>query len=410
MVADRPAAARAFLDDPHPLLHRLRASSPIHWHEQSGRWNVSSYELCDRILRDRRFRMVQPAPEAAVRGDDAASAMRGLATNMLLETEGTTHARLRTALSAPFSVRAVARLRGRAQEITEGLFDRLGTRTRFDLVPEVAYQLPVAMISEIIGIPPEERDEVSQLCGVMTQGGGRPDRAPTAAEMATAASAFGVFSERVLRLARARRTAPRDDLISHLVAGDPGPLVSDDELVANAFALYLGGHETTKNLIASGMLTLLSDRARWRQVWDSPDVVEDVVQEMLRYETPLSFTMREACADVDIGGVRIRRGQQLQVLLCAANRDPDRYPDPDAFVLGRPPRQVLSFGVGQHFCLGAHLATMEASVALRTMIDRFEDIRLDSDEPFVRTRYFVHRGLDSLPVVVTPRGGHGRHV
>jgi cytochrome P450 len=197
-----------------------------------------------------------------------------------------------------------------------------------------------------------------------------------------------------------RRLSPGNDLLSALVqAEEEGGKLSEDELYSTLVLLLVAGNETTTNLLGNGMFALLSHADELRRLWQDPAIVPSAVEEMLRYDSPIQFTTRLAKADVEIHDTKIREGEWLYLVIGAANRDPEQFPDPDRFDVGRAGNKHIAFGAGAHFCLGAPLARLEAQIALRSMRQRFANLRLSGDKPEYRNNFNL-RGLKALQVEV----------
>ncbi len=316
------------------------------------------------------------------------------------------HPRVRGLVSKAFTPRRIAALRPFAEQTTASILDALaGCGPRFDLLHDVAHQVPSLVISELLGVPAADRDRltgwsdaVTPLLGVQVDPQER-DAAIVAAEEMHAY--LGDLLER-------RRAEPADDLLSGLLAAEEdGERLSRVELLSLAATLYSAGHRTTRDLTTNGVSVLLGDGASgWDAVRSGRWPVADVVQEMLRHETPTLFVARVPSDPLVADGVEIPAGTPVLVYLAAANRDPAVYEEPDRFDPGRwatgaaSPPTPLSFAFGAHFCLGASLARMEAEVMVGALAERFPGLRSDPDAPPPTWRQRgPFRSLTSLPVV-----------
>ncbi|MEV0622716.1 cytochrome P450 [Nonomuraea sp. NPDC050404] len=278
----------------------------------------------------------------------------------------------------PHAPGTVERLRPHMLEITTGLIDALAGRNRADLVDEVAYPLPVAVICRLLGVPQEDEPHFHALADeiIETLGPGEEDRA----ERERARQEKGLELARYLRgLAEARGREPREDMLSGLIA-DGG--MTTQEVVATSVLLLIAGHETTINLIANGMLTFLRHPELLVRLREEPRLIIPAVEELLRYEPPVQFiSSRVALDDIQIAGTTIPAGSPIVLAVAAGSRDPAHLADPDGFHLDRPRNEHLGFGGGAHYCFGAPLARLEAQIVLNELIRRLRNPRLVADPP-----------------------------
>ena len=257
------------------------------------------------------------------------------------------------------------------------LLDGLDGRTEFDLVSELAWPLPVIVIAEMLGIPRQDRERFKRWSDAMvaTLGGDY-------SSLDEARRSNEELVEYVSRVIAARRRQPQDDLISRLVAAEEsGQRLSEDEMLGTVALLLVAGNETTTHLISSGMLVLLRNPAQMARLREDPSLFPSAIDEMLRYTGPVHTTRRTAREDVSLGDARIRRGDVVVGILAAANRDPNKYEDPDRFDVARNPTDHVAFGDGIHFCLGAALARLEGQIAIGTLLRRFPNLQLLDDQP-----------------------------
>lgn len=380
---------RDFLADPYPAMARLRATSPVVWHQPTGQWLALSYEHCNQVLRDRRFGRLWHDKAPA----DRFEAFNLLHRNQMMENEPPVHTRLRSLVATAFARGHVERLRPRVQELTDALLDAVDP-AGFDLIADYAEPLPVAVIAELLGVPEADRHLLrpwSQAIVAMYEYG----RAPAIEDAAIAASTE--FAAYMRDLADQRRAAPREDLVSHLVAAeDGGERLSGDELVASAILLLNAGHEASVNGFGNGIVALLARPAELGRLRADPALVETAVEEMLRFDSPLQLFERTAREPVQVGDVTVPAGGRIAALLGAANRDPAAFADADTFDVGRRPNNHIAFGAGVHHCLGAPLARMELQISLRTLLGRCPTLQPAGDP--VRRPTFVLRGYLSVPV------------
>lgn len=395
----RDLAAPAFKADPHPLYARLRAEAPAHPLRLPGGevgWLVTRYADVLALLKDGRL-----AKDRANALDQRGRArqpwipgfMRPLARNML-DLDAPDHARLRGLVHQAFTPRFVARLGDRVQALADELLDAPPPGGRRDLIRDYALPLPVAVIGDMLGVPPADRRRFHRWSRRIVAAASPRDALPTL-------PAIVAFLRFVRRLIAARRAEPGDDLVSALLrARDGADALSEDELVAMIFLLLVAGHETTVNLIGTGTLALLRHPAQLVRLRASPELLPSAVEELLRYTSPVEIaTERFAREPLAVAGVAIPRGAQVLAVLGAANRDERQFARPDDLDLAREPNRHLAFGQGAHFCLGAPLARLEGRIALATLLRRAPGLRLAAPADALRwRRSLVLRGLEQLPV------------
>jgi cytochrome P450 len=291
---------------------------------------------------------------------------KGPRTRNFLHLDPPDHTRLRRLVTKAFTPRVVAALETRIREVTRELFADVAAKGRFDVVSDLAYPLPLRIMCELLGVPFADRELIQDWSGKLSEAL-EPPLPGLVAPRATsrAAHARAEFIQYFRELIARRRTAPRDDLVSHLVqVEETGDRLDENELLATCILLINAGHETTVNLISNGVLALLRHPDQLELLRRRPGLSGDVVEEVLRYDAPVQLTSRVAGEPVDLPGLHAREGDVVLLLLGAANRDPDVFPDPDRFDILRPPGAPhLSFAAGPHFCLGAGLARLEVRVA-----------------------------------------------
>jgi cytochrome P450 len=395
-----------FREDPYEFFHLLREHEPVH-QTPFGVYLVSRHADAAAIVRDphlstnqqnsdlfRAFAEANPPSE-----DDAVGQMNNV---VMLFMDPPDHTRLRSLVSKAFTPKMVERLRARVQDIVDERLDAVEARGegRMDVVTDLAYPLPVVIICELLGVPPEDHATFqswsSELAASID-----PDPLITPDQQARIEAAGNAFLEYFADLIERRRESLNDDLLSALIeAEEGGDRLSEDELLGTALFLLIAGHETTVNLIGNGTLALLRYRDELERLRDNPSLDRHAVEELLRFDSPVQLTQRITLDDYEVGGVMIPRGQNLIPLLGAANRDPAEFDEPDRLDLGREnANRNVAFGGGHHFCLGASLARLEGAVAIGTLVRRFADIEL-AGEPVRRTT-FTLRGLEHLPVSVS---------
>jgi cytochrome P450 len=375
--------APEFNADPYAQYRELRAGGPL-TRSPGGLWLSTSFAVCTRVLRDPVFGHGDAELGAAGRPP------RRLRSFLTLDPPE--HTTLRRQVSRAFTARLVERLRPRVSALVDDLLARLDGEV--DLIAGLAHPLPVIVISEMLGVPPDDHDRFTAWSDALARGLD-PDFLVPPDELAYRDRAREEFGEYLRELAARRRAEPGDDLLSGLAAIDE---LSEDDLVATCVLLLVAGHETTVNLIANGALALLRspDQLAWFRA--HPESAVPSVEELLRYDPPVQLSARVALEDTEVAGQPIRRGEPVMLLLAAANRDPETFADPDRLDLTRwlteAPRH-LAFGQGIHFCLGAPLARVEGQLALTALMRRDVSLR---PGPLRYKDNLILRGLAELPV------------
>lgn len=379
--------------DPYPLFAEIRRSGAVQRLE-SGFWMITGHAEAMEALNHPScgsgpiaMRYLDGLPPGAAR-DEMSHRINFL--------DPPDHPRVRGLVSRAFTPRRTTLLRPWMERTAADLIDGLAGRGEFDLLHEFAHQLPSLVISELLGVPPSDRDRLTAYSDAVAP---LLAVAVTPEKKAAAIAAAEEFHAYLGDLLDERARHPGDDLLSALLAAEAdGERLQRVELLSLAATLYSAGHRTTRDLFANGMSVLLSQPSRFRAVADGTWSVPDVVAEFLRYETPTLFVARVPLAPVVIGGVDIGPWEPMLVFLGAANRDPAVCDDPDAFRPGRGGGTPISFAFGAHFCLGASLARSEAEVMLAAVASRWPGLRLREGHPLRWHQRGPFRGLDELIV------------
>jgi len=383
----------AFIADPYPTYHRLRAEDPVHM-SPMGFWVLTRYEDVVASLRDPRFaKEAIPAFVASRFGITIVGP--GLS---MLDRDPPNHTRLRSLVNKAFTPRVVEVLRPRIQQIVDELLEANRSQGAMDLIEDFAYPIPVIVICEMLGVPIEDRERFRKW-GLDIARGLDAILLPADSEItqrsATSRRELGAYFRELIAERRAR---PRADLLSDLIAAEEaGDKLSEDELLATCILLLVAGHETTVNLIGNGTLALLRHPDALRRLRDEPGLIASAVEELLRFDGPVQRTARIPSEDVTIGGRTIPKGEMVLPFIGAANRDPAQFPDPDRLDIARTDNRHIAFGWGIHFCLGAPLARVEGQIAIGTLVTRLTKLALAADTPDFRPSLTL-RGLSTLPV------------
>jgi len=388
--------APAVVADPYPYFAEERRRHPVAWHDASGMWLTFDHAAANAVLRRRTLGRIWKDKQPAERFEP----FNLLHRNQMMENEPPEHTRLRRLVAGAFARGHVERLRPRVRALAEELLGQVDP-TGFDVVGEYAEPLPVLVIAELLGVPTDLAPQLRAWSQAIVR---MYEVAPGEEQQDAAVRAAEEFAETIRELARDRAAAPRDDLVTDLVAAREGSArLSEDEVVASAVLLLNAGHEASVNVFGNGLVAMLS-----RGLAPVPGRVPECVEEMLRFDAALQLFERTATSDVRIGDVTVEEGQKIAALLGAANRDPAVFDDPDTFLPTRDPNPHLAFGAGVHFCLGAPLARMELTESLDVLWSRMPGVHLAGD-PTPRGT-FVLRGYTAVPVADHPNRTRSREV
>jgi cytochrome P450 len=386
------------LANPYPLYTQLRNEDPVHWDPRLHTWVVTRYKDVVTVLRDLSADRT-PTPELLESiGLSALSPMARVMAKQVLFLDAPSHTRIRSLTSAAFSPRRVQALREHIQEIASHLLDQAEPKGSMDVIADFALPLPAIVTAEMLGVPtsdyPQLKKWTEDFMEILANFQHNPERAARAIKSVEEMSDY--FHAAIARL----RIQPREGLVHSLMTAEvDGDRLTDDEVVANSIIVMVGGQETTTTLIGNGLLTLLRHPTHLQRLKSDAAMMPLAVEELLRYESPVQQTARLAPHDLELGGRRIRKRQAVVAVLAAANRDPERFADPDSLDLGRQDNRHVAFGWAAHFCLGAALARLEAQIAFQMLLHRFPNMALDSVPPKWRCNLDL-RGLESLHVTL----------
>jgi cytochrome P450 len=386
--------------DPYPFYHRLRAADPVHWEATMG-WVLTRHADVVATLRDSRFSAERVGFSLDWLPLDLqetlAPATRAFVRQMLF-LDPPDHTLLRGLVSKAFTPRVVEGMRPRVQEIVDRLVDGFQDSSEVDVIRALAFPLPVVVIAEMLGVPPEDHAQFTRWTADL---GALIDGTNLTAERAMSAlQGLMALMDYFRRIIADHRARPRNDLLQGLIAAeDRGDVLSEDELLGNCMLLLAAGHGTTTHLIGNGLLALLRHPNQLRLLRDTPALIGTAVAELLRYDGTVQITSRLAHEDLQIGEQQIRAGENVFTILGAANRDPAQFPDPDRLDITRQENRHVAFGHGIHYCLGAPLAILEGQIALGTLVRRLPNMCLAADD-LVWQPSQVFRGLAALPVTL----------
>jgi len=386
--------------DPYPVYRQLRESGPILMPE-SNLVVFAGFDDCDEVLRHPESCSDRLKSTVTQRAVAAGQEARPFGTPGFLFLDPPDHTRLRKLVSKAFSPKVVRALESDIAGLVDGLLDKVAAAGHMEVIADLAYPLPVAVICRLLGVPIEDEAQFSWASALLAQGldpfiafTGQPQGVEERMKA-------GLWLRGYLRdLLRQRRADPGEDLMSGLIAvEEAGDQLTEEEIVATCNLLLIAGHETTVNLIANGVLAMLRHPEHWSALSQDADRASAIVEETLRWDPPVQLVGRIAGEDMSIGEVRIPKGDSMMLLLAAAHRDPAVTERPDEFDPTRDSIRHLAFGLGPHFCLGAPLARLEAAVALSAVTQRFPDARFIPDPPLYKPNVTL-RGMAGLDVAV----------
>jgi cholest-4-en-3-one 26-monooxygenase len=383
-----------YLDGPpYARFERLRREAPLFRHECGNRdeidwfWALTRYD--DIVTVSRQWDVYSSAAGVTLARERPDMEL----ARMMLEIDPPDHTRLRNLVSPGFSPRPMRRLTDHYADVTRRLVDEAIAATDVDFVAAVAAELPLITIAELLGIPVEDRHRVFEWANRMV-GMSDPDYSGGQADGAAAAAELYVYAQ---ELATDRRRNPRDDVITVLVSGTDGDVLTEHEFNVFVLLLSVAGSETTRNAISHGVVAMIEHPDQWARLRSHPELIRPAVEEILRWATPVNTFRRTARTEVRLHGETIGEGDPVVLFYASANRDPEVFDDPDRFDIGRHPNPHLSFGGGgPHFCLGASLARLEMTALFGELAARCESIDLTG--PIGRLRSSFINGIKTLPV------------
>lgn len=383
--------------DPYPLYHKLRSDYPAHLDSHLGCWVITSYAgviagLANRDLSSER------AMQASVMGTgdwaDLSPLFKAI-SHLMFYADPPRHTQIRALVNKALSARMVEAWRGHIQQIVHELLDRVQAQGHMDVIKDLAFPLPARVIADMLGIPEGDRSQFKRWSDDLADFLGNP---PTLAQCQHLLQSLQDFTAYFRDVVAEHRMHPKGDLVDALLQSEVGEnVLSEEELLMNCVGLFTGGHETTTNALGNGLLALLRHPADLQELRANPSLIESAVEELLRYDSPVQFTARVAKQATEIEGKKIYKGQSVMLMLGAANRDPQRFHDPDVLDLRRSDNRHLAFGHNIHYCIGAPIARLELQVAIQTVLQRMPHLRLADQELEWQENLSFH-GLKALHV------------
>ena len=385
---------------PHEWFAALRSQAPVYWHEETdgpGFWCITKYDDCVYVNRD--YEHFSSAKKATLIWDMPEEALEQQKL-MMLNMDPPLHTRYRRLVNKGFTPRMIGQLEQKIHETTDEIIDAVAEKGEADFVTDIAAELPLQVIADLLGVPPEDRhnmfDWSNRMIGQEDPEYQRPDHEEYATSAAIELYAYAA------QLYATKRAAPTDDLMSVLTQVEvEGDQLSELELELFFLLLTVAGNETTRNLISGAMHTFFQNPDQWQRLVHDRSLLPKAVEEMLRYVTPVMNFRRQTTAPVEIRGQKIEENQKVVFFHISANRDADIFENPDVFDISRAPNPHMAFGGGgPHFCLGANLARMEIRVMFEHLLDRVPDIHPHGDAQRLQSAFI--NGMKHLPVAFTP--------
>ncbi|SES49266.1 hypothetical protein SAMN04487818_1267 [Actinokineospora terrae] len=399
-VGQTTLLSRAVMSDPYPAYARLRAESPVYYDEQLNGWVLTRYDDVTAALRDHEtFSSRRLGLLVAQRGgadpSPAVARFLELAAHWMWMLDPPTHTRMRKLMNQGFTPRAVRLLEPMVQGIVDDLVDSMVERGEFDLMADFCFPVPALVICGLYGLPTEDAKLVTKWCDAIKVFVGA---APDLGGAQSAAEAVHEMIEYLTAIMEQRRVDPRDDLVSRLVSADEdGERLGTDELVSNLLLLITASFETTIDMLGNGLAGLLTQRDQWELLKRDPGTIAGAVDEVIRWDGPVQLTHRLLTRDVRLRGEQLREGQLAYLMRGSANRDPERFADPDRIDVTRNDTGHVGLGLGVHYCIGAGLSRMEGRIALTELTTRLPELVLTEPERLNwRADNLQFRGLSDL--------------
>ena len=382
---------------PHETFARLRREAPVAWHPDingGGFWVVTKYKDVWTVSLDQAtYSSARGTALLKVFAQDQLDAQ----SNLMLNMDPPRHTKYRRIVNMGFSPRMTNRLEPHIREMTNKIIDGVAARGHCDFVTDIAAELPLQVIVEMLGVPLEDRAQVFEWSNTMI---GMDDPEYMVSEEGGAMAAMQLYMY-ANQLAEQRRANPRDDLTTVLLNAEvDGEKLKEGEFDAFMLLLSVAGNETTRNQISHAMLALFQHPEQWQLLLKNPGHITTAIEEFLRWASPVMHFRRTAQRDVELRGQKIKEGDRVSIWYASANRDEDVFENPMTFDILRSPNEHLGFGIGPHFCLGANLARMEIRIMFEELLKRLPDIRLAG--PVARLRSTFINGIKHMPVEFTP--------
>ncbi len=383
----RLASGHFYAGETHDVYAALRRDAPLYKDPSSGLWGAMTYELVE-------FVSTHPSIFSSAKGSRPFYGP----VNHMIDMDNPAHIQRRGLVSKGFTPRRIGEHEQRVSQLCDDIIDTICERGSAEFIREVAAQLPLIVIADMLGILPEDRSIVLQWSEDLL--GAEPADGQVTSRGMDAMAAYNAYAAGVVA---ERRRNPGDDLISILVNAEiDGARLSDEDVIGETLLILIGGDETTRHVIAGGIEQLLRHRPHWDALRGKRDGIRLAVEEMLRWVSPIKNMNRTLTRDYELAGQQLSAGDQLVLMYESANFDEKHFADPETFTPDRQPNDHFAFGVGSHFCLGSNLARLELRVLLDRVLERLPDLALASDEPLPQRPNFFISGIEQMPVTFSP--------
>ncbi|WP_017813839.1 cytochrome P450 [Paenibacillus shenyangensis] len=366
---------------------QMRGQAPIHYDEERRSWDVFLYDDVHRVMSD--YKSFSSQTRRGMSGQDS---------DMLLMMDPPKHKKYRSIVNKAFTPKAVEAMGPRIAEITHKLLDRVDSDAGMDIIRDLSFPLPVIVIAELLGVREEDRELFKGWSDTLVEGFSGMEETPqqlAARKNQASRELYGYF----MKVIEQRRQEPQQDLVSALLTAEvEGEKLDLPHLLSFCLLLLVAGNETTTNLIGNTIICLTEEPGRWRQLVDNPSLLDQAIEESLRYRSPIQGMVRKAIADVELGGQMIRKDQLITAWMGSANRDEHKFEQAGQFRIDRHPNPHMAFGMGVHFCLGAPLARLEARTALNVLLDHFPNLHTQQGQSLRLLPSPMVYGVQQLPV------------
>ncbi|MFB6363707.1 cytochrome P450 [Paenibacillus elgii] len=388
IVPVKELSAKETQIDPFPFFRRCRESTPVRYDTQRECWDIFRYDDVYNVLKDHStFSSVRPIKGPVLLGS-------------IIGMDPPKHMQMRSIVSKAFTPKSIEELDPRIASITEELLSVIANEGSMDLVHDLSVPLPVIVIAELLGVPAQDRRLFKEWSDSIFKGPESADKEDMHRLYLEREKTRRELDDYFLKVIAERRNRPEDDLVTELVEAEVnGERLSDMEIVEFCILLLAAGNETTTNLITNSVRRLAEDPALQATLYDQPALIESFIEEVLRYYPPVLSLSRYTTKDIQIGNAEIRKGELIIPWIGSANRDENKFPAADQFIENRTPNPHMSFGFGNHFCLGAPLARLEAKIALRIISNRMTNIRFADHFEFKPIRSPFVYGVEELPIL-----------
>jgi cytochrome P450 len=386
------------LANPYPLYQRLRTESPVHWDPYLYTWVVTRYADVVHVLKEFSAARTPPPEQLTAIGLSNLNPIAKVLVKQMLFLDPPSHTRIRSLASAAFTAARVEALRSHIRDIAQSLLKKLAVNGRMEVIAELAEPLPAIVSAEMLGVPVEDHRQLKSwsqdFAEIIGNFQHNPDRVSRILKTTEEMTSY-------FRSAMRKEKLRSDGLVASLRDAEiQGDRLTEDEVIANCIITMVGGQETTTNLIGNGILSLLRNPDQLEKLRQNICLIPSAVEELLRYESPSQHTARVAAEDTELDGKVIRKRQAVIAVMAAANRDPERFPEPDRLDITRSDNRHVAFGWGAHFCFGAPLARIEGQIVFEEMLRSFPKWTLEPG-PLQWRSNLALRGLIALPITST---------